>query len=276
MGCRRRARTRRRHLAPCGRCPLADQKRWFKVWTSILLDPAMNSLELADVGRWVRLGALTAAVGESGSLAFQSGTSSLLTALGVTTLAEAKCVLARLPGVYVSDAPITWPHGHQKPPVCEGQIWRGRDPINGRGTYPFEEWCTRNGATFVTLKNWYTYQSDSTARERGKSLRSKRRREEKRGEEIRIPLRTPPIHDPKPIPASIVDALKQTPSLGAVPRLQTAAFWQATIRATGGRLEYGHELLKAESWLAANPTRAPRKDLARFVHNWMTRAGERA
>ena len=80
----------------------------------------------------------------------------------------------------------------------------------------------------------------------------------------------------KPIPPHILDALNRAPLLSQVPRLRVPAFWQASVRATNGHVRYAEEVLKAEAWLTANPTRAPKKDLARFLHNWLTRAGERS
>ncbi len=86
-------------------------------------------------------------------------------------------------------------------------------------------------------------------------------------------------HLPAPalkIPQSILTALDQAQRLGSVQQLRTPNYWQAQIRATNGTVEYGQEILKAEAWLQANPSRAPRKDLGRFLHNWLTRAGERS
>lgn len=73
------------------------------------------------------------------------------------------------------------------------------------------------------------------------------------------------------VPASISDALSQAPRLGADPRIGSPTYWQALIRAHGG-VNYGHEILKAEAWMAANPAKAPRKNLARFLASWIGRA----
>ena len=73
------------------------------------------------------------------------------------------------------------------------------------------------------------------------------------------------------IPTRVQEALRRAPVLGAVGRLQEPAFWQAQVRANAG-VNFGDEILKAEAWLVANPARAPRKDLARFLHNWLGRA----
>ena len=47
---------------------MADQKKWFKVWTSILVD--MDNRSAEDVGHWVRLGARIALVGNKGTFIF--------------------------------------------------------------------------------------------------------------------------------------------------------------------------------------------------------------
>ena len=47
---------------------MADGKQWFKVWTSILTDPALAYLHNQTVGVWLRLCALTAQHGNRGLL----------------------------------------------------------------------------------------------------------------------------------------------------------------------------------------------------------------
>jgi hypothetical protein len=47
---------------------MADNKRWFKVWTSILSDPGLQVIPLEDWGRWIKLMALTAMHGENGNV----------------------------------------------------------------------------------------------------------------------------------------------------------------------------------------------------------------
>ena len=73
------------------------------------------------------------------------------------------------------------------------------------------------------------------------------------------------------VPASVTAALDRAPILGAVDRLRRPEFWQAEVRANPG-VPYADEILKAEAWLSANPSRAPRKDFPRFVHTWLGRA----
>lgn len=144
-----------------------------------------------------------------------------------------------------------------------------------------EEGQNRYDELTVTWDNWDKYQEDSTVPERMReyrsrqALRSKRRGEKKREEEKRIPPTNPPTTDVRPIPESIQHALAQTRLLNGTKKLWESAYWQSHIRATNGTVEYAQEILRAEAWLTANPTRAPRKDLARFLSNWLNRAGER-
>lgn len=73
------------------------------------------------------------------------------------------------------------------------------------------------------------------------------------------------------IPTSISEALGRCTRMGAVSALSTPGFWRAEVRANEG-VDFGAEILKAEAWLVANLARAPRKDLGRFLHNWLARA----
>ncbi len=124
---------------------VADQKRWFKVWTSLLID--MDNMPPEDIGQWVRLGCRIALVGNHGTVEFDDW--SHVARFFNVLLADVKALLKRLPSV------------------------------------SFEEGKSDNCRITVTLKNWLKYQVDSTVGERVKRLRSKRRGEEKREEEKR-------------------------------------------------------------------------------------------
>lgn len=78
---------------------MADQKRWFKVWTSLLVD--MENMPAADVGHWVRLGCRIAMVGSRGSVVFESWKHAAR-AFHVT-VPEMHNVFLRLPNVVLSD-----------------------------------------------------------------------------------------------------------------------------------------------------------------------------
>ena len=45
---------------------MGDNKKWFKVWTSLLTDPEFDDIPNEAIGAWVRLGALVAQHGENG------------------------------------------------------------------------------------------------------------------------------------------------------------------------------------------------------------------
>ena len=47
---------------------MADNKRWFKVWNSILIDPGFDSLPNDCVGIWTKLGALISKHGADGTI----------------------------------------------------------------------------------------------------------------------------------------------------------------------------------------------------------------
>ncbi|MFH1218223.1 MAG: hypothetical protein V1679_00055 [Candidatus Peregrinibacteria bacterium] len=47
---------------------MADNKRWFKVWNSLLTDPSFGDLPVEQIGRWTLLGALISLHGEKGKI----------------------------------------------------------------------------------------------------------------------------------------------------------------------------------------------------------------
>jgi hypothetical protein len=123
----------------------SDQKRWFKVWTSLLVD--MDHLSDEAVGRWVRLGCRAALVGHDGTVTF-SDRDHLARFLHVPPDAVER-VAIELPNVHVSG--------------CAHDANQ------------------RDGTITVTFRNWRKYQLDWSA-PRMKRLRSKTRRDKKRKE----------------------------------------------------------------------------------------------
>lgn len=121
---------------------MADLKRWFKVWTSLLVD--MDNLSDDLVGKWTRLGCRIALVGNAGSVQFDNWEH--LARFFRVTVPEAQVVLIALPSLVISGG-----ENHD-------------DTIT------------------VTMKKWHTYQEDSTAKERMRTLRAKRRGDKKRRE----------------------------------------------------------------------------------------------
>lgn len=73
------------------------------------------------------------------------------------------------------------------------------------------------------------------------------------------------------IPNSVAAALSRAPRLGGDRRITSAAYWLAEVRANQG-VDFTAEVLKAEAWMTANPKRAARSDLPRFLHNWLAKA----
>jgi hypothetical protein len=222
---------------------MADQGIWFKLHCSALDDPDLDNLDMADFGRWAKLGAYVKRQGSGGRLLITPPARALCAMLQVAGwMALLEC-LRRLPKVHVEESA-----------KCNGQGETG---------------------LIVTFENWLKYQGDFSSPRVAKfreMKRSKRRGEveetRSRGEKKPPPPSPPVIFQ---IPARIQEALRRAPILGAVSRLQTPTFWQAQVRANAG-VNFGEEILKAEAWLATNPTRGPKKDLARFLHNWLARA----
>lgn len=130
---------------------MSDQKKWAKVWGSILVDPDHTSLSLEDVGRWTRLLAYVSTCGENGKLTIKSPAKNFLVLMGVTTIKEAMDVIKVLPNVYFT-------------PLENGKL-------------------DDNDGFTVSFKNWHKYQVDSTVYERVKRLRRKKREDKIREEE---------------------------------------------------------------------------------------------
>ncbi len=111
---------------------MADNKRWFKVWTSILSDPDFDDLENHTIGIWVRLGALIAKHGEKGVIVVSKNQIIKRLGISVEDLFKVESELLKI-NVQIKDN------------------------------------C--NGTIFVIMKNWSKYQVDSTSYERVKRFR---------------------------------------------------------------------------------------------------------
>lgn len=125
---------------------MADHGVWFKLWCSAVDDPDLSNLDVADFGRWAKLGAITREHGQDGRLVIRPPAKGLCTALQVPEYETLKAVLHRLPNVQIES-------------VSDETI------------------------LIVTFRNWARYQADySTPRVRRFRERetAKKRREEKR------------------------------------------------------------------------------------------------
>lgn len=144
---------------------MADHKKWFKVWTTILIDEVFEDLDDRYIGIWTRLGARTALVGIRGSVRFKN-MQKLIDFLRVESENEALKILDKLPNVSLNVANNVQKSGKKSANnVQKNTLFSEYDEVT------------------VTIKNWVKYQEDSTAAERQRKSRSKKRGEEKRGEE---------------------------------------------------------------------------------------------
>ncbi len=70
--------------------------------------------------------------------------------------------------------------------------------------------------------------------------------------------------------AHIAPALAQCPRLGRDRALHNPEWWRAQSRAFL-EVDLVGELLKAEAWCVANPAKAPKRRMPRFLHSWFSR-----
>ena len=224
---------------------MADLGIWWKLWISALDDPDLDNLDIADFGRWAKFGAFVKAQGTDGGIVLSAPSRQL-------------CAMFQLPDFDAVIATLQrFPHADMR---------RDKSNVSGETTVKFQ------------FHNWPKYQGDlSTPRVRRfrEMKRSKRRREEKREDENKK-RSTPSLSPPTivfQIPASVTHALQRCPHFGTVPSLLLPAFWQAQVRSFPA-VDLAAQLLRAEAWITANPVRAPRRSIARFLHNWFVRAAE--
>lgn len=128
---------------------MADQKRWFKVWNSILTDPSFLDLPVSVIGHWTLLGSLLSLHGENGQITLTD--LSLRNILRIDNETTTEMALSCIPNVQMKRLE------------------------------------SDNGKISVIMKNWSKYQLDSTGYERLKKFRKAHNdngaREEKRREE---------------------------------------------------------------------------------------------
>ncbi len=130
---------------------MADQGIWWKLWCSALDDPDLDNLDLADFGRYCKMGAFIKRQGQTGSIVLAPPARALCATFQVPDFNALIAAISRLPNVIVTAV------------------------------------SSETNAT-VTIKNWLKYQGDySTERVRKFRAREtpKKRREEMRVEEIK-------------------------------------------------------------------------------------------
>ena len=194
---------------------MADQGRWFKLWVSAPGDPSLQSLSPALRWAWAALGCYTKLHGTRGVLVLNGNNPVLAAEMGV--LPDALLVTIRgLPHVHV------------------------------------EEVKTGHATHQVTWDNWHKYQEDTTMALRQKASRSKRRREEKRGEE----------------------RIKTQGTVASRAVLADQEFLtQLRSNQAYASMDLDRELAKMDAWLSTPRGRGKKKTRGRIVA-WLNRALE--
>lgn len=143
---------------------MAEQGRWFKLWCSASDDDDLDNLDVADFGRWCKLGAHIKVHGTNGKLTLHPPQRTLCAKLQINTFEDLILVLKSMPHCTLNEEQISDPSG-----VTDASV-----------TYTF------------TFDNWKKYQEDSSwlrmrkkREEDANSVTNKKRGEEKRGEEKR-------------------------------------------------------------------------------------------
>lgn len=256
---------------------MADQGTWWKLWTSALDDPDLDNLGVEDFGRYCKLGAFVKRHGTAGRLVVAAPARVLCAAFQVADFRELLAVFHRLPHV----------------------------TTNGVSPETVNAVSSETIAT-VSFDNWLKYQGDlSTERvrkfrftKRLKTHTMKRYRREEKAEEkaeekkvlsptsltvdpfsdetvASVTLPREPTAEPTIAPsfwAQITQALDDCPTLGQAPRLREMGYWAALLGAHD--VDPVAEIRKAHAWIKANPRRAPKRDLGRFMLAWARRAAE--
>lgn len=119
---------------------MADNKKWFKVWTQILTDPSFDDIHNQAIGAWVRLGALVAYHGDSGEIEISKKQLLKRMHLSIETKQDALQL-----------------------------ILKDLEKINVKVTENGNDTC------FVSFKNWGKYQADWNSYERLKKWRETQR-----------------------------------------------------------------------------------------------------
>lgn len=147
---------------------MADQGLWFKLWCSADDDPDLDNLDIADFGRWCKLGLQVKAHGTDGTLVLRAPGRSLCAKFQVPDFDALVATIGRFPHVLVR---------------------RHTDPVSPETVVT------------VTFRNWAKYQGDfSTGRVRRFRQMKRSRGEEKRREETRTRREEKDDHADTPLP----------------------------------------------------------------------------
>ena len=136
---------------------MADNGLWFKLWCASLDDADLDNLDIADFGRWAKLGTYIKQHGQAGKVQISAPARTLCAMLQVADFCAFHAAVSRLPNVQINV--------HERSAEMK-QV----------------------GETILTVSfsNWAKYQGDfSTARVRKFREMKRSRGEEKRGDEKR-------------------------------------------------------------------------------------------
>lgn len=86
---------------------MADQGKWFKLWSSSLNDPDLENLSLEDWARWAKLGAYIKAHGKDGKIRFTFPFNGLLKLFQTDQIAHAKHILKTFPNCVFGERETT-------------------------------------------------------------------------------------------------------------------------------------------------------------------------
>lgn len=132
---------------------MADLGQWWKLWVNALDDPDLDNLDIADFGRWAKLGTFVKAHGTSGSLRLEAPCRTLCSKLQVTDWPTLLTTIERLPGVELSTE-LSTPF-HETVTVKKQAIKAKKRVVSSETIVMFH------------FRNWSKYQGDfSTSRVR--------------------------------------------------------------------------------------------------------------
>lgn len=217
---------------------MADNGRWFKLWCSAVSDPNLDNLDIADFGRWCKLGAYIKEHGTQGEIILSDPSRKVTSMMQLNTFNDAILCMRKFPNITVT--PET----------------------------------TANVSYKVKYENWLKYQgdfsSDRVKKFRAKKhqdetpmKRSKRRGEEKRREENKKREETPLAASDKI--AFDSSNFKFTNLNGKL----------AILKDKYPAVDVPSEIRKMEGWLMANPKNI-KSNYERFITNWLAKAQDSA
>ena len=240
---------------------LSDQGRWFKLWCSAPDDQDLDNLNIADFGRYCKLGTYTKEHGENGVVTLKPPSRALVAKMQLPDFCSMILCLKTFPHV-----------------TLEGDAKLTVSPAT---------------SVIVTFHNWLKFQGDfSTYRVRKmrEMKRSKRRGEERRREE-KLQSHKNETSPQLPTESSVTDTwtkedlwLKEFLEGQNIVPLENGSgmldhtWWELTSESCGGvDLEtIQKQFAKMGAWLTENPGRTPRpKGWRRFVRGWLERSYDR-